>query len=433
MDELIAPLEWYTEQRKVSDLIPYSYNPRKRTPERIQKLKESLEKFNLVEIPAINLDNTIIAGHQRVFALFEIGRGEDVIDVRVPNRPLSEEELKEYNIRSNVAVGEWDIDLLLEHFSEFNFDDLGLSLDFEIPDDILISNESEIDFEPVVPESSRTVSGDVYELHSLRKGIVHRIVCGDSTNPEDYKKLFGTDKIDLLVTDPPYNVDYQGGTKDAMKIKNDNLGDKEFYNFLFDFFSNTYKFMNPGAASYVFYSDLEAINFRTAMIKAGFKISSVLIWVKNQFVLGRLDYHMKHEPILFSETSTAETVKVHDPILYGWNSEGKHNWYSDRKQSSVLEFDKPKRNAEHPTMKPLDLIVYLIKNSSKQKQLVADLFIGSGTTLVACEQTWRVCRGMELDTKFADVTIDRWVKYMQANSLDYVLKLNGERIQWEAL
>ena len=433
MDELIAPLEWYTEQRRVSELIPYAYNPRKRTPERIQKLKESLEKFNLVEIPAINLDNTIIAGHQRVFALFEIGRGEEMIDVRVPNRPLSEEELKEYNIRSNVNVGEWDIDLLLEHFSEFNFDDLGLSLDFEIPDDILVSNEAEVDFEPVIPEVPKTASGDVYELHSLRKGIVHRIVCGDSRKASDYQKLFIDEKIDLLVTDPPYNVDYQGGTKDALKIKNDNLGDREFYQFLFDFFSNTFQLMKAGAAAYVFYSDMEAINFRTAMIKAGFKISSVLIWVKNQFVFGRLDYHMKHEPILFSETSTEESIKVHQPIMYGWSKDAKHNWYSDRKQSSILEFDKPKRNEDHPTMKPVDLIVYLVKNSSKQKQLIADLFIGSGTTLIACEQTWRVCRGMELDPKYADVVIDRWTKYMQANSLDYILKLNGERIKWEAL
>lgn len=413
-DKLLAPLEWYTEKRKVSDLIPYEYNPRKRTPERIQKLKESLEKFNLVEIPAINLDNMIIAGHQRVFVLYEIGRGNELIDVRVPNRMLTEEEFKEYNVRSNVGIGEWDMDLLLEHFSEFNFDDLGLNLDFELPDDLMNGPESEQDFEPEIPEEPKTVHGDVYELISNQKDLIHRVVCGDSRDADTYKKLLRKEKFNQIQTDPPYNVNYEGGTKKRLKIQNDSMKPEEFYSFLYLFYQECFINAVEGCPIYVWHADSEGANFRKALTDAGWKLSQCLIWVKNGIVMSRQDYHWKHEP-----------------CLYGWKEGAAHPWYSDRKQSTTLYFDKPLRNEEHPTMKPVPLIAYQIKNSSKQRDIIGDPFLGSGTTLIACEQTWRQCRGIELDPKYVDVEVNRWVKYMRDNSLEYEVKLNGKRIEWE--
>lgn len=410
--KLNAPLEWYTEKRKVSDLIPYEYNPRKRTPERIQKLKESLERFNLVEIPAVNLDNVIIAGHQRVFVLFEVGRGDELIDVRVPNRTLTEDELKEYNVRSNVSIGEWDIDLLLEHFAEFDFEDLGLDLEFELPDEIMNGLEEEQEFDPEPPGEPRTVEGDVYELISTQKDLLHRIVCGDSREASVYHQLLSNEKFHVIVTDPPYNVDYQGATKQKLKIKNDKMTPEEFYSFLYLFYQECFINSAEGCPIYVWHADTEGENFRKTMREAGWKLSQCLIWVKNSIVLGRNDYHWKHEP-----------------CLYGWKPGAAHPWYSDRKQSTLLEFDKPLRNEEHPTMKPVLLIAYQIKNSSRQRDIVGDVFIGSGTTLIACEQTWRNCRGVELDPKYADVTVKRWLKYMQDNSLEFEVKLNGKKIE----
>ena len=211
------------------------------------------------------------------------------------------------------------------------------------------------------------------------------------------------------------------------------MSDTAFFEFLYDFYQNTFNHSMIGCPTYIFYSDSEAVNFRTAMQKAGYKISSVLIWVKNQFVLGRLDYHMKHEPILVGEIEDVENVKKHQPILYGWQSEGKHPWYTDRKQSSVLEFDKPKKNADHPTMKPIELIGYLIKNSSQQKDIVGDLFLGSGSTLIACEMNWRTCRGVEFDPQYMDVIIRRWIAYMKTNHLGFKVICNGEELTQEKI
>lgn len=409
MSNLSTPLEWYTEKRKVSELIPYEYNPRKRTEEKIEKLKASLAKFNLVEIPAINLDNVIIAGHQRIFAMFEVGRGEEIIDVRVPNRMLTEEEFKEYNVRSNIGIGEWDFDLLVEHFGEFDFDDLGLDLDFDLPLDIS-TNEEEVDFEPEIPEVPKTNEGDVYELISKQKNIVHRIICADSQESSTYLKLLPKEKFQMINTDPPYNVNYEGKTGKKLKIKNDNLVADEFFSMLYLFFQESFINSVEGAPIYVWHADTEGENFRKAFREAGWKLSQCLIWSKNSFVLGRNDYHWQHEP-----------------CLYGWKPGAPHPWYSDRKQTTILNFDKPLRSDEHPTMKPIPLIVYQIKNSTKQFEIVGDPFCGSGTTLIACEQTWRQCRAIELDPRFVDVTVNRWVKYMKDNSLEFEVKLNGKK------
>ncbi|MDK7376010.1 DNA modification methylase [Weeksella virosa] len=414
--KLLSPLEWYTEKRKVSELVPYEFNPRSITEEKLQKLKESLEKFNLVEIPAINLDNTIIAGHQRICALFTIGRGDELIDVRVPNRQLTESELKEYNLRSNINVGEWDIEMLTEHFSEFNFDDLGLNLDdFDLPDDVLDSPEQEQEFDVELPPEPKTKPGDIYEFISKQKNITHRLICGDSTKSETYKALLQDSKFNLIVTDPPYNVDYQGATKDKLKIENDSMSDSDFKTFLYLFYQEAFIHSAEGCPIYVWHADSEGANFRSSLKDAGWKLAQCLIWVKNSLVMGRQDYHWKHEP-----------------CLYGWKEGAAHNWYSDRKQTTVLEFDRPNRNAEHPTMKPLELFSYQIKNSSKQRDIVGDSFSGSGTTLIACEQTWRQARVIELDPKYCDVNVTRWIKYMQDNNLDFEIKLNGKTLDYKS-
>lgn len=418
MNNILAPLEWHTEQRKVSDLVPYNYNPRKITAERLERLKKSLDKFNLAEIPAINTDNVIVAGHQRVKVLIALDRGNEIIDVRVPNRTLSEEEYKEYNITSNVSVGYWDVDILEEIFADIDLMALGLDIDnIELPPDILpgdLRQEEEEDFDPTPAPDPISVIGDVYDLKSPQKNIAHRVICGDATLAEGYKKLLEGTLIDLLVTDPPYNVDYQGGTKKKLKIKNDKMDNDSFYTFLYMFYQEAFLNLQVGASAYIFHADSEGSNFRHAFKTAGFKLSQCLIWVKNSMVMGRNDYHWQHEP-----------------ILYGWKEGAAHSWFSDRKQTTILEFDRPLRNEDHPTMKPLDIIMYLIKNSSKQRSNVGDFFLGSGSTLISCEQTWRNCYGMELDPVYVDVDIKRWLKYMVHNGLDFEIRKNGKKLKKE--
>lgn len=410
---LLAPLEWSTEKRKVKDLIPYEYNPRKLSEEKKQKLRESLEKYNLAEIPAVNTNDVIIAGHQRIVVLMEIGRGEEIIDVRVPNRELTELEFKEYNIRSNVQVGEWDIDILNSIFDDVDLMSFGLNVDdIPLPEVMLSSdliNEEEADFDPEPPKIPISVLGDIYEMRSLQKKLIHRVICGDSREPEVYQKLLEGFFFNLVLTDPPYNVNYTGGTKDKLQIENDNMSSGDFYTFLFEFYKTSFDHSVPGAGIYVFHADSEGANFRNALKEAGFKLAQCLIWLKNGIVMGRQDYHWKHEP-----------------CLYGWKEGAPHNWYSDRKQTTILEFNKPLKSEDHPTMKPIEMFTYLIKNSSKQFDIVGDSFIGSGTTLISCEMSWRQCRGIELDPRFVDVVVKRWVKYMRDNHLDFELCKNGD-------
>ena len=420
MNDILAPLEWHTEKLKVKDLVPCNYNPRKITPERLEKLKNSLEKYNLAEIPAVNTNKVIIAGHQRVKVLMDLGRGDDLIDVRLPNRTLTDQEFKEYNVVSNISVGYWDVDILEECFADVDLLELGLDVNsIELPSDILpddLKQEEEKETDLTPPKEPITILGDVYELISKQKELHHRVVCGDSTNSKDYKKLLESKLFNLVVTDPPYNVNYEGDTKEKLKIKNDKMDNDSFYTFLYLFYQETFLNAEAGAPIYVFHSYIESVNFINALKAAGYKLAQILIWVKNILVIGRQDYHWKHEP-----------------ILYGWKEGAAHPWYSDRKQTTVLEFDRPVRNADHPTMKPVEIIIYLIKNSSKQKDLVGDLFLGGGSTLIACEQTWRNCYGMELDPVYVDVDIRRWLQYMIDNDLDFEIKKNGQtldKVEW---
>ena len=418
-ENLISPLEWYTTQRKVSELIPCDFNPRQISDVELLKLKNSLEKFNLVEIPAIDIDNVLLAGHQRIAAMFILERGDEIIDVRIPNRKLTEEEFKEYMLRSNIHNGEFDWSKIEEFFQDIDLEGIGMDIsafsEF-LKENAFVPDEEEGDFDPELPSEPKSQEDDLYELISAQKGIKHFVLCGDSTKSESYQKILSGEKFNLIVTDPPYNVNYEGGTKDKLKIQNDNMSNDEFYSFLYLFYQECFINSELGAPIYVFHADSEGSNFRSALKSSGFKLSQCLIWVKNSIVLGRQDYHWKHEP-----------------ILYGWKEGTAHPWYSDRKQSTILEFDKPTRNGEHPTMKPLDIISYLIKNSSKQKDIVGDSFLGSGSTLIACEMTWRQCRGIELDPRFADVIVRRWIQYMNDNNLTFEIRRNGEKLNAEQI
>ena len=407
-------LEWHNARRRVRELVPYEFNPRILEAEGHARLLASLTKFNLAEVPAVNLDNVVLAGHQRLRILLELGRGEEQIDVRMPNRLLSEQEMKEYNVTSNVGAGIWDIEALAGHFGDI---DLSAILDAGVLAELAAFTALELpaeeaEFDPAPPATPVTVLGDVYELHSEGQGLVHRLVCGSSTDSDVVARALGEGVlIDLVNTDPPYNVDYQGKTKDALKIDNDSMSDSSFYQFLRDFYTNCYAFMRPGAPIYVFHADSEGANFRQALKDAGLKLSQCLIWKKQSFVLGRQDFHWQHEP-----------------ILYGWKEGAAHTWCSDRKQTTVLDFDRPSRNDVHPTMKPLEILEYLVSCSSKPGAIVFDGFSGSGSLLITCEKTGRQARVVELDPRYCDVNVRRFVNFMQENQRRFSVLRNGEEL-----
>lgn len=386
-------LNWQTKKVKVKDLVQLEINPRKITEEKKQKLIESLEKFNLVEIPAVNTDMQIIGGNQRISALIIAGRGEEEIDVRIPNRKLTKKELKEYAIISNTHAGEFDFEILDLEFSDIEINDLGFNIEGldawkNKKDNTLASEAKEDDYDvPLGGVETDIIEGDIFEIGR------HRLLCGTSTQTDTWKKLMGDELADIVITDPPYNVNYTGGTKDALKIKNDSLSNGDFYDFLYDFYTALGSYTKAGGAWYVWHADTEGANFRRAMSAAGIMVKQCLIWVKSSMVMGRQDYHWKHEP-----------------CLYGWKEGAAHRWYSDRKQTTVLNFERPNRNAEHPTMKPIPLIAYQLGNSSKADDIVADAFGGSGTTMLAAEQMNRRCRMIELDPKYCQVIIDRMIK-----------------------
>lgn len=398
-------LKWETRKVKVKDLIQLDINPRKISAEKKQKLVESLEKFNLAEIPAVNTDFTIIGGNQRVTALMLLERGDEEIDVRMPNRKLTKKEVKEYAIISNTHAGEFDFELMEIEFADIELAEIG----FDIPgldkwnlehNQQMASEAEEDDFDvPVGGSETSIVEGDIFDIGQ------HRLLCGSSTQTDTWKRLMGDELADLVITDPPYNVAYTGGTKDALTIKNDSMADGDFYQFLYDFYTALGSYTKAGGAWYVWHADSEGANFRKAMADSGVMVKQCLIWVKNSMVMGRQDYHWQHEP-----------------CLYGWKEGAAHGWYSDRKQTTVLRFDRPQRNAEHPTMKPVPLIAYQMGNSSKQGDIVCDGFGGSGTTMVAAHQMKRRCRMIELDPKYCQVIVDR----MRKLDPTIEIKLNGK-------
>lgn len=378
---------------KTEELKMAAYNPRKELTEKdqeYQKIKNSINEFGFVNPLIINKDMTVIGGHQRLKVLQELG----YTSVECVIVDLDKQNEKALNIALNKISGDWDTEKLESLLQELQLEDFDVSLtgfgSDEVDDilsDLVETKEDDFDVDQAVNEIEEPVTkvGDIWILGR------HRLMCGDSTQKEDVMRLMNNLDADMILTDPPYNVDYEGKTQDALKIVNDKMDNNEFYNFLHIAFKNLYDFTKEGGCIYVFHADTEGLNFRNAFINAGFKLAECLIWVKNTFVMGRQDYQWKHEP-----------------ILYGWKEGAAHYFINDRTQSTILEFDKPTRNAEHPTMKPIDLLVRLIKNSSKENNIILDLFGGSGSTLIAAEQTNRISYLMELDPKYCDVIVKRW-------------------------
>ncbi len=345
----------------------------------------------------INSDNVVLGGNMRLKALQDLGYKEIPDDWVKRAEELTEEEQRRFIIADNVGFGEYDWDMLRVEWNLDELDEWGL----EVPEwgepEILEAEEDDFD----VPEGgieTDIVLGDLFEIGE------HRLLCGDSTQTDTFEKLMQGDLADMVVTDPPYNVAYEGKTKDSLTIENDSMSNDEFYKFLYDFYTALTTVCKKGAAIYVWHASSEVINFAKAMVDAGWLLKQQLIWVKNTMVMGRQDYQWKHEP-----------------CLYGWLAGGSHNWYSDRKQTTVINFDKPQRNGEHPTMKPVGLFSYQIGNSSKQGDVVIDAFGGSGTTMVACEQLKRKARVIELDPKYCQVIIDR----MKKLNPEIIIKKNG--------
>lgn len=415
-ETVLEELIWHTETRKIKDLKEHEKNPRKITKDQMEKLKQSLKSFNYVETIVINLDNTILAGHMRIRALKALGRVKEEIEVRVPNRQLTPKEAEEYLIRSNKNSGEWDWERLANEWEIpdlFNWGFTEDELQIKDPEKLEATDDG---YEEEIPEEPKTKPGDIYDLGR------HRLICGSATIHGDIEKVLESEQIDLVITDPPYNVAYKGGTNDKLTIKNDDLTNEEFENLLRDFYVNAFVFMKEGAGIYVFHADSEGEKFRRYFRESSLKLTQCLVWLKNSLVLGRQDYQWQHEPVLFGGKEYTD----HDPVLYGWKEGEKHRWYNNRKQTTLLKFDRPQRNAEHPTMKPIPLIGYLINNSSKPEDLVFDFFMGSGSTLIAAEQLNRRCFGCELDPKYCDVIVDRYKKYKLQRNEICDIKLNGE-------
>jgi len=394
-------------ERQIKELIAAEYNPRQLTKGQFKHLSDSLTRFGVVDPVIVNKhkdrDNIIVGGHQRLKVWESLGN-ETIPTVEVD---LALDMERELNVRLNKNSGEWDYDILNNNFDkdellEFGFEETELTF-FE-PDVVLEAEED--DYEMPDQVKVDVVLGDLIEIGE------HRLLCGSSTETDTWEKVMNGELCDMVVTDPPYNVDYVGKTKDALVIENDSMGDGDFYQFLFDFYTALGSYTKAGGAWYVWHADSEGANFRKAMADSGIMVKQCLIWVKNHMVMGRQDYHWQHEP-----------------CLYGWKEGAAHKWYTDRKQTTILEFDRPSRNAEHPTMKPIPLISYQIGNSSKVRDLVCDGFLGSGTTMVAAHQLKRKCYGMELDPKYCQVIIDRMTKLdptlkVKINGVKYI-KNNG--------
>lgn len=380
---------------KIKDIHPYERNARK-NDQAVDAAAKSIEQCSYVAPIVVDENHVILAGHTRWKALKKLGRTECECIVK---DGLTDEQKKKYRLLDNKTneLADWDFDLLADELD--GLDLTAFDFDWGLRDEL---NDSvvEDDYDPVLPAEPKSKIGDVYQLGN------HRLMCGDSTSLADVQKLVGGAQMDLLLTDPPYNVDYQGA---AGKIKNDNMEDTAFRRFLTDAFSNAAMVMKPGAPFYIWHADSEGYNFRGACRDAMLRVRQCLIWVKNSMVMGRQDYQWKHEPCLYGESEIEEDE--HEPCLYGWTEGHKHYFFKNRRQTTVLNFDKPVRSAEHPTMKPIKLFDYQMQCSSKPGENVLDLFAGSGTTIMAAEQNGRHAYCMEFDPKYADVIIDRWEKF----------------------
>lgn len=406
----MSAMEWRTIP--VGELKPAAYNPRKKLKagdKEYEKIKNSIQEFGYVEPIIVNYDMTVIGGHQRLTVLKDLGYTEvQCVVVRIED----ENKVKALNVALNKITGAWDEQLLADLLvdlktQDFNTDFTG----FEAPEiEQLFSKvhnkeikEDDFDVDEELKKPTMSKLGDIWLLGR------HRFICGDSTKPETYDVLMDGQLANMVLTDPPYNVDVE---ETAGKIKNDNMADEDFYKFLFAAFVCMEQNMAQDASIYVFHADTQGLNFRKAFHDAGFYLSGCCIWKKNALVLGRSPYQWRHEPCLF-----------------GWKLGGKHQWYSDRKQTTIWEYDRPKSSKDHPTMKPVALMAYPIQNSCMSNCIVLDPFLGSGSTLIACEETNRICYGIELDEKFADVIVKRYIE-TKGNADGVFLLRDGQKIPY---
>lgn len=406
-----------TEMQLVSleKLVPYVNNARTHSPEQITKLRSSLQEFGFINPVIIDRDYSVIAGHGRILAAKEEGITE-VPCVFVDY--LTEAQKKAYILADNRMAMDagWDEELLRIEIESLQGADFDVSLtgfgEDEIADlfageDDKAAKDDDFDLSAALEKASFVERGDIWTVGR------HRLMCGDATSAEDVALLMDGRKANLIVTDPPYGVSFK--SSDGLTIQNDSMKDEEFYTFLLTAFQCMAEHLENGGSAYVVHADTEGLNFRKAFIDAGFHLAGVCIWVKNSLVLGRSDYQWQHEPVLF-----------------GWKKGGKHSWYSDSSQTTIWNYDKPKRNKNHPTSKPLDLLSYPICNSSQENAVVIDTFGGSGSTLMACEQLNRICCMMELDEKYASVILRRYVEDT-GNAENVYVTRNGEQIPYSAL
>lgn len=400
----------------IGDIIPYENNAKLHPREQIEQIKESIIQFGNNDPIAIDKNNVIIEGHGRLLALQELGY-EEVEVIRLDH--LTEEQRKAYTLIHNKLTMNSGFDLELLELELGQIENINMeSFDFELPEvDIPEEEIEEDDYEVEIQEEPKSKLGQVYQLGR------HILMVGDSTKEADVKKLMGDKLADLVVTDPPYNVNYQGGTKEAMTIQNDNMDSQKFRAFLTDAFKNMVQSLKDGGAFYVWFASREHTNFEMALNNVGLEVRQELIWNNNSLILGRQDYQWKHEPCLYGWKDGAAHYFVDDrklttviedamPDISAMKKDELRKLveeiYSDRISTTVINENKPTKNDIHPTMKPIKLIARLIKNSSRINERVLDLFGGSGSTLIACEQLNRSCCTMEYDPRYADAIIDRW-------------------------
>ena len=416
----VIPMGKHTTEMKMvetSKLIPYVNNARTHSQEQVNKLRGSLREFGFINPVIIDSDFNVIAGHGRLMAAKEEGI-EEVPCVLVDY--LTEAQKKAYILADNRYAQDagWDEELLrleIEALEGMDFDVSLTGFDDQEIADLFADGEStgaeddDFDLSDALEKAAFVERGDVWQVGR------HRLMCGDATSPEDVATLMDGKKANLIITDPPYNVAFE--SSDGLSIKNDKMENDKFYEFLLAAFKNMAEHLEKGGSAYVFHADTEGLNFRKAFIDAGFHLSGCCIWVKNSLVLGRSDYQWQHEP-----------------VLYGFLQNGKHYWSKNagRSQTTIWNFDKPKKNKNHPTSKPLDLLAYPIGNSSQENAIVIDTFGGSGSTLMTCEQTNRICHTMELDEKYASVILRRYVEDTDDADNVYVIR-NGEKLMYSDL
>lgn len=411
-----------TEDLLVADLTPYDRNAKKHDDRQITNVMESIRQFGFAQPIVVDKNNIVIIGHCRLIAAKRLGlRTVPVLRME----ELTEEQAQKLRLLDNkLNESAWDMELLAEDIPELDWSNF--DIDWGLPE----MEDANVDVEevetPEPPEEPQAKLGDIYELGD------HRLICGDSTDPEVIAKLMGEESADLYLTDPPYNVNISNSQ--GMTIKNDNMEDSKFRQFLINAFSAVNDYIKPGGAFYIWHADTEGLNFRLAVKEVGWSLRQCLVWNKNTFILGRQDYQWKHEPCLYGWKDGAAHYFIEDRTNTTVIEDEKLDFNKMKKEElvelleklfktrmSVIDANKPTVNDLHPTMKPIVLIAEQVKNSSKKGEIVLDSFGGSGSTLIACEELGRKCRTCELDPKYVDVIIKRWEDYTKRKAV----KING--------